>query len=156
MASVFKKLIRRELGESSYNKYFLCYQRLIATKKYDFRKLDNEEIFNDMYERLKDKDITVLKKMLDRLSDAMFLTLRISKTYLLSFFVYVFAVLFLMIQGLPISIVLVSIIAMTGCFVYKTYEYIINKYCFIDAHIVIVYKAVLDRLILKYDPNRNK
>lgn len=153
MASVFKKLISRELGEYNYRKYFICYQKLISEDKYDFRKLDNEEIFNDMYMKLKDKDIITLTKMLERLSDSMFLALRISKTYIFSFLVYVTAILFLLVQGMPVLIFLGSAAIISICFFYKTYEFIINKYCFIDAHIVIVYKAVLDRLIISYELN---
>ena len=37
---------------------------------------------------------------------------------------------------------------MNVAFVYKTYEFISNKFCYIDAQIVLVYKAVLDRIIL--------
>jgi hypothetical protein len=45
-------------------------------------------------------------------------------------------------------ITVISLILMSVSFIVKTYEYLINKYCFIDAHIVLVYKTVLDRVIL--------
>ena len=38
-------------------------------------------------------------------------------------------------------------------FLAKTYEFIINKYCFIDAHIVWIYKTVLDRILVINDKN---
>lgn len=151
MASVFKKIICKELGEHSYDQYFECYQRLINDKKYDAKKLDNEEIYNDMYNKLKDKDIMTLKKMGKRLSSAMFLVLRISKTYKFTVIAFIAAVIFLLVYGTTLLIGSVSIGLMAVCFLYKSYEYIVNKYCFIDAHIVIVYKAVLDRLIITYE-----
>lgn len=151
MSSVFKKLISKELGESKYDKYFLCYQRLILNKTYDHRRLDNDEIYNDMYEYLKDRDIVLLTKMLDSLSEAMNLALRISKTYIITILVYLIASGFIILQGLDFGITLGSITLMSICFIYKTYEFIVNKYCFIDAHIVIVYKSVLDKLVLGYN-----
>lgn len=149
MASVFKKLISKELGESSYNKYFFSFQKRMANKSYDLRTFDNEEIFNDIYNRLKDKDIKVLTKMLERLSDAMFLAMRISKTYIFALVFYLFACAFIIFQGLLPILAVVSLLLFSACFIYKTYEYVVNKFCFIDAHIIIVYKAVLDLLIIK-------
>lgn len=153
MASVFKKLISKELGESCYNKYFFSFQKRMASKNYDMKSFDNEEIFNDIYNRLKDKDIKVLTKMLERLSDTMFLAVRISKTYVFALFFYLFACGFIIFQGLLPIITVGSILLLSASFIYKTYEFVVNKFCFIDAHIIIVYKAVLDMLILKAGKN---
>lgn len=151
MASVFKKLICKEFGEPSYNKYFFCYQKLISNRTYDSKRLDNEEIYNDMYQKLRGRDIHALKTMMERLSDSMFVVLRISKTFKFVAVIYLVAVIFLLCQGLTLWVGVVSVLLTTVCFLYKLYEYIVNKYCFIDAHIVIVYKTVLDRLILNYE-----
>lgn len=148
MASVFRKLICKELGENAYNKYFTCYQNLIKNKKYNHHELNNEEIYEDIQGKLMDKDIEVLNKMLNRLSDSMFLVLRISKTFKFTVFMYLASILFLILYGVAFALGIGAAILITGCFMYKTYEYIVNKYCFIDAHIVIIYKSVLDRLIL--------
>lgn len=148
MTSVFKKLISRELGESKYNKYFFCYQKLILDKKYESKKFDNKEIYDDIYEMLKDKDQEDLKSMLERLLDAMCLALKISRNYIFTFIVYLLAAAFIIFQGLLPVITVMGLILMSLCFIYKTYEFVVNKYCFIDAHIVLVYKSVLDRLLL--------
>jgi hypothetical protein len=42
----------------------------------------------------------------------------------------------------------ISIILINICFVYKIYEFISNKFCYIDAQLILLYKAVLDRIIL--------
>ncbi|BCN29964.1 hypothetical protein [Anaeromicropila herbilytica] len=149
MASVFKKLISKELGESCYNKYFFSFQKRMASKNYNTKVFDNEEIFNDIYNRLKDKDILVLTKMLERLSDTMFLAMRITRTFIFALFFYLFACGFIIYEGLLPIITVVSLLVLSGCFIYKTYEFVVNKFCFIDAHIIIVYKAVLDMLIIK-------
>ena len=150
MASVFRKLISKELGEECYEAYFRCYQKLIADKAYNHHVLENEEIYTDMYLRLKDKDLESLNRMMKSLSDAMFYVLRISKTFKITVGVYILGILLLLLLGVGFWIGFASIAVMTVAFVYKVYEFIVNKYCFIDAHIVIIYKSVLDRLILKY------
>lgn len=143
MASIFKKLISRELGEMNYNRYFFCYQKGIANKI-----SNSKEIYNDMYDKLKDKDIRMIKRMHERLNDAMVLALRISKTYLFTFLFYLGAVIFVFGVGLQPILMVTGLILMTLCFMFKTYEFIVNKYCFIDAQIVLVYKAVLDELLM--------
>lgn len=150
MASVFRKLICKELGENCYEQYFACYQKLITNKTYNHRVLDNMEIYEDIYNRLKDKDVESLIKMTKRLSDSLNHVLRISKTFKIAFAVYIVSLVLLLVQGLPFLIGLLCIGAVTTAFLYKAYEYIANKYCFIDAHIVIIYKSVLDHLILTH------
>ena len=148
MSSVFKKLITKELGASRYNKYFFCYQKLIIEKKYDSTKLSNQEIHDDMYNTLKDRDIVTLQKMLERLLDCMHLALSISKQYMFILFAYVLTIVHILSQGFLWWITVCSIAVLSIAFIYKTIEFIVNKYCFIDAHIILVYKSVLDELIL--------
>ena len=148
LSSVFKKLITKELGASRYNKYFFCYQKLIIEKKYDSTKLSNQEIHDDMYNTLKDRDIVTLQKMLERLLDCMHLALSISKQYMFILFAYVLTIVHILSQGFLWWITVCSIAVLSIAFIYKTIEFIVNKYCFIDAHIILVYKSVLDELIL--------
>ncbi len=150
MASVFRKLICKELGVNCYEQYFACYQKLISNKTYNHRVLDNVEIYEDIYNRLKDKDVESLIKMTKRLSDSLNLVLRISRTFKFIFIVYIISLILLLVQGLPFILGLLFVGAVTTAFLYKAYEYVANKYCFIDAHIVIIYKSVLDHLILKH------
>ena len=148
LSSVFKKLITKELGASRYNKYFFCYQKLIIEEKYDSTKLSNKEIHDDMYNTLKDRDMVTLQKMLERLLDCMHLALSISKQYMFVLFAYILTIVLILSQGFLWWITVCSIAALSIAFIYKTIEFIVNKYCFIDAHIILVYKSVLDELIL--------
>jgi hypothetical protein len=150
MSSVFKKLISRELGENNYNKYFFVCQKSIQNKVFD-----SKEIYNDIYEILKSKDKKSIKKMQDRLNDAMILAIRISRTYFISFLFYIGASLFLITKDLNLLITISSIILMSICFIVKTYEFLVNKYCFIDAQIVLVYKTVLDKITITIDDRNN-
>jgi hypothetical protein len=143
MASVFKKLISRELGENNYNKYFFVCQKSIQNKAFD-----SKEIYNDIYEILKSKDKRSIKKMQERLNDAMILAVKISRTYFVAFLFYLGACLFLLARDMELVIAIGSLSLISVCFLVKTYEFLINKYCFIDAQIVLVYKSVLDRMTL--------
>lgn len=146
MASVFKKLISDELGESNYNKYFFVCQKSLHSKVFD-----SKEIYFDIFEHLKNKDKPTLKKMQERLNDSLLYAMRISKTYYLSFIFLLAAIFFLFAKKFDPIIIVVSIIIMSISFLVKTYEYLINKYCFIDAQIVLVYKTVLDKVSLLRD-----
>lgn len=153
MVNVFRKLIRKEFGESKYNQYVGSYHRRMIEKSYDYRNLQNEEIYNDIYNNLKDKDIESLKSMFERLTEAMLLVVKISRTYFTIFVVFLAGAIFLITRNLIPWITVTSIVLMGTCFVYKTFEYVANKFCYIDARIVIVYKSVLDQLIKGYRNN---
>ena len=143
MTGVFKKLLKRELGSNSYNKYFSYIHDNMQNKS-----LEGKVVYEDIYHRLKDKDIETIAKMHDRLNDSMVLAFRISKTYLISFIVYLAASIFIIAKGLVPSVTIVSLVLMSACFILKTYEYVVNKYCYVDAQIILLYKAVLENLIL--------
>lgn len=152
---MFKKIISKELGENKYNNYFECYQRQILDNSYNSKQLENEEIYVDIYDSLKDRELAILTQMLERLLDAMYIALKISRQYIIVFIFYLLASIFVISQGLVVSVTIVSLFLMSGCFLYKTYEFVVNKYCFIDAHIILIYKSVLDKLILSYDNNKD-
>ena len=150
MMSVFKRLIRRELGEGNYNKYFTYIQRNLRDKS-----LESKEVYDDIYLRLKDKDIESIAHMHDRLNETMLLAFRINRTYLFTLLAYLVGAIFLLTRGLLPVVTITALTIMSGLFIVKTYEYVINKYCFIDAQIVLVYKSVLEKIILGHVKSRN-
>ena len=89
---------------------------------------------------------TLIKKQ-NRLSDAMMTAFSISSTFLIVVAFYVATLWILLSQGLNPMVVKLSIIVVSTAFLYKAYEYIINKFCYVDAHIAIIYKTVLESLI---------
>jgi len=143
MSNVFKKLISKELGEVNYNRYFS-----FVKKNMEEKVGNSQTIFNDMYEKLKYRDVKSISKMHSRLNDTMLLAFRISKNFFLAFIFYLSAAIFLIAKGIQPGLTIAALILMSVCFVYKSYEFVSNKFCYIDAQIVLVYKAVLDRIIL--------
>ena len=73
MANVFKKLIRRELGEMNYHRY-----SSFIKKNIEHRRSDSQVIFDDMYDKLKYRDIRSISKMHSRLNDTMLLAFRMN------------------------------------------------------------------------------
>lgn len=151
MANVFKKLIRKELGEVNYHRY-----SSYIKKNIDNKMGDSQIIFNDMYEKLKYRDIKSISKMHRRLNDTMLLAFRISKNFIFAFLFYLLASIYLILRNMSPELTAISLILVNICFIYKIYEFISNKFCYIDAQIILVYKAVLDRIILNKRKSMNE
>lgn len=150
MASLFRKLIQKELGIQSYEHYFRCYQKSLPDSEEEGGKIScNQEVFRDIYEKLKDQDMASIEKRSTRLVDTMVYAMRINRMYLPEFILYLSVSLFLIAQALPVGITLVSLGLLSLCFLFKSYEFIENKYCYIDAHIILVYKEVLEELLIR-------
>lgn len=143
MSSVFKKLISKELGLSNYERYFFFLKMNIGIKNHD-----NKLLYNDMYEKLKNRDLRSIALMHDRLNETILLAFRISKTYLYAFLFFLAVCVFLVLKNLNPVVTIVALLSIVLCFAYKTYEFIINKFCYIDAQMILIYKAVLDFIIL--------
>ena len=150
MMSVFKRLIRRELGEGSYNRYFTYIQANLKNKS-----LESQEVYEDIYQTLKDRDIETIAHMHDRLNETMLLAFRISRTYIYAFIAYLVATIFVIWRGMTPFIAIPTLTAISAAFIFKTYEFVINKYCFIDAQMVLVYKSVLERIIIGHVKSKN-
>lgn len=148
MANVFKKLLSKEFGRGRYENFYICYQKLLVENKLDNSNLENQEIFKDIYQELKNDDTIDLENKLERLLETMILAFRINKHYIFAIAAYIFGFAFLVFQNLQFDITIGALTAISVCFLYKTYEFIINRYCYIDAYIMIVYKAVLDKILV--------
>ena len=147
--SVFRKLLSRELGEERYEEYCKNYRSCLEEKgSADGRKQGNKVIYDELYVYLEKKDLKSLTKMVERFADTMLLARQINRQYIFAFLFYLFCSLFLIGLELQAGITIVSLILMSVCFLYKTFEFVVNKFCYIDASIALVYKSVLDKLIL--------
>lgn len=143
MGSVFRKLISREFGENIYYKYFYVCQKSLQDKVFD-----SKEIYQDIYRRVERRDKGDIRLMQTRLNDSLVTAVRIIKTYTI-FVIYVLAAVFYLITlGMNPLVTAAGIVLISLILLLKTYEYIINKYCYIDAQIVLIYKNVLDKLLV--------
>ncbi len=140
-------MLSRELGKRNYDKYFFYYQKLIADGQYDYRVTDQADIYRDIYKYLKDNSLPSLMEKEERLADAMVTALRISRTFAFVLTFYIIAVIFVLTRQFPAVITVGAVLAMTVCMLLKAYEFVLNKYCFIDAHILLIYQKVLNELL---------
>ncbi|MBE5934989.1 MAG: hypothetical protein E7262_04275 [Lachnospiraceae bacterium] len=147
MTNVFKKLIRKEFGDRNYYKYFFCYQNMLYNDDFEIDKVTKDEVYNDIYDKLKNLDMQALKKRHNRLADTMITAFSITNTFLIVIGFYVAALWLLISQGFNPMVAKISIVIISVAFLYKLYEFILNKFCFVDAHIAIIYKTVLENLI---------
>ena len=143
MANVFNKLIRREFGDVSYKYYFGYYRKNIYNQK-----VDNEIIFNDMYQKLMGMDAGIVEDKQRRLNDALLDSLDINRHYAFTFFAYIFASFFIIAEGLLPIVTAAALVIMSLCFIYKSHEFIANKFCYIDARIILVYKSAIEAALM--------
>lgn len=141
MSSVFKRLLRREFGKERYQRYNRAVRESLRT-----RGTEQREIRAEMLELLRDKDLLSLGQMYERLNDTMLSAFHISKSYgpaVLAFLaaVYLLAVYTVPQVGTPL-LVLAGIL-----FLGKTYQFVINKFSYIDVHLTLIYKTVLDQIL---------
>lgn len=142
MASVFQKLLRKEFGESNYYRYLECFR-----KNAEKPEPDTSAVFQDIVTQLESRDEMTLSKMQKRLEETLLYAYRINRTYLVLFFAYLGASLFLILQSLNPIVTVAALALLSICFVVKTHEFIANKYCYLDARIILIYKAVLDQML---------
>lgn len=143
MFNVLKKTLRKEFGQQKYEQYAQYIKRNIREAKQD-----NTEIYNDLYALLREKEAARLLEMQERLNASLLDAFYISKNYLMTFVAYLAA--FVIIASFVAQMYAVpSMFLISGLFLVKTYEFVVNKFCYIDAHMVLVYKSVLDRLLME-------
>ncbi len=149
MINVFKQFLNQEFGKARYARYFDSVKSSLEDKSYYARKKGSEELYMELFQELKDEDDTALKEKLEKLIDAMYVAVQIHRRYLFVVIFYVASCLFLIGRQLNGMVTMASLLLISCCFLYKTWEFVVNKYCYVDANIILVYKSVLDRIIEK-------
>ena len=140
MFNVLKKTLRSEFGQTKYEQYAKSIKQNIKEAK-----TDNSEIFNDLYEMLQDKEEKHLEEMQERLNTSLLDAFCVSRNYLKAFIAYLVA--FVIIASYVIQMYAVPLLLfISAAFLVKTYEFLVNKFCYVDAHMVLIYKSVLDKI----------
>lgn len=140
MFNVLKKTLCKDLGQKKYEQYAQFIKQNLREAR-----TDNAEIFNDIYSTLKNKDEKKLEEMQERLNESLLNAFYVNKNYVGAFIAYLVA--FVMISGLVAQMYAVPLLLfISAMFLLKTYEFLVNKFCYVDAHMVLIYKSVLDRI----------
>lgn len=143
MINVLKKMLRQELGRAKYSEYAARIKKNIKESKRDMT-----EIFNDIYQVLREKEIKELAQAQEHLNRSMFEVFKIGRNYLGAFLIYLVA--FVLLAEYAIQIVAVPcMILLSGLFLMKTYEFLVNKFCYVDARMVLIFRAALEQAIVE-------
>lgn len=141
MSSIFKKLLRKEFGRERYAEYSRTVKEGLRSQK-----LSQTEIYEDIFHILQKKDKKTITKMSERLNESILQAFYINRNYGFAFVTYLVAFFALAFYAIPQ--VAIPLLLFTGVlFLGKTYEFAINKFCYIDVHITLIYKSVLEQLL---------
>lgn len=144
--NVFRKCLRREFGENQYGMYVLmCQEELDQQREQDEINLDGKAVYQDMYKHVMEMEQDEIRERKEALMMTLVKAFQIGRQFWFVFLFYLMASLFLIMLGLQPIVTNAGLILMGMCFLYKIYEYVSNKYCFVDAYLVMVYKTVLEK-----------
>lgn len=144
--NVFRKCLRQQFGESKYLSYVRMCEEEVLKDSAAKTKIEDKKIFKDMYEQLKEKNSEYINECNELLTDTLYLALQIGRKFFSVFIFYVLANIIILALQLNYAVTCISVILMGICFLYKLTEFLSNKYCFIDAYLIMVYKSVLEKL----------
>ncbi|MBQ8798042.1 MAG: hypothetical protein IJZ55_00590 [Lachnospiraceae bacterium] len=142
--NIFKKLLRKELGDTRYKGL------VDFVKQYCGPEVKNsKELYEEIYEYCNRLDSDKIVGMQMRLNEVMYQAFQVGRTYSLAFFVYLGAWFALMSLELQTELLLIGILGITVCFGFKTYQFIANRCAYADARIIETYRAVLERILVR-------
>lgn len=140
MFNVLKKTLQKELGRIKYEQYAKSIKQNIREAK-----TDNADIFNDLYKILCERDEKNLEEMQERLNTSLLDAFQVSRMYLWAFIAYLAA--FVVIASYVIQMYAIPLLLFISVmFLVKTYEFLVNKFCYVDAHLILIFKSVLDKI----------
>lgn len=140
MFNVLKRTLLSEFGPKKYEQYAKSIKQNIREAK-----TDNSEIFNDLYETFRNRDEKKLEEMQERLNMSLLNAFQVNRNYIGAFLAYLAA--FVIIASCVAQMYAVPLLLFISvAFLVKTYEFLVNKFCYVDAHLVLIYKAVLERI----------
>lgn len=143
--SILGRLMRKELGVQKYCIYAAYYKDISENRQIEMTK--NEKVFDDMFDQFKTRDIYSLNEMLKRLLDGVCDTISVSKRFIFTVLLYLLTMAVIIAFCTSAIWMVVGITGVTLAFAYKLWEFITNRYCYVDLRIMLVYKMVLYQLI---------
>ncbi|MDD5899931.1 MAG: hypothetical protein PUC73_03405 [Lachnospiraceae bacterium] len=141
--NIFKKLLRKELGEARYNGLVT-----FVNKHCGPEVRNNTELYEEIYEYCSRLDSERIVGMQMRLNEVMYSAFQVGRTYSLAFFIYLGAWFVLLSMELQTELLLGGILAITVCFGLKTVQFFTNRCAYADARIIETYRMVLERILV--------
>ena len=147
--NVFRKRLRAEFGKKVYRHFVsLCKEELDQKKNKvpeEQIKANEKVVYSEMCEQLQSLTKEEIEKKKERLAGTLMDAFRIARQFSFVFVFYVIASLILAVMGLDARVTNVSLVLMGIGFLYKVYEFICNRFCFVDAYLMMLYKTALEQ-----------
>lgn len=144
--NVFKKCLRKEFGKKGYERYVRLFTEELGNDRNIRSNIEDKKIYKDMYEILSKDSEVVIKGKIENLSVTLYSALQIVRKFSGILFVYALANIVLLILDLDYYVTCASIAILGAAFLYKLLEFLENKFCFIDAYLIMIYKSVLEKI----------
>ena len=104
--------------------------------------IESKKIYKDMYEVLSKDPKKVTTEKLENLSCTLYKALQIARKFTGVLSAYVAGNIVL----LDYYVTCISVAFLGAAFLYKLLEFLENKFCFIDAYLIMIYKTVLEKI----------
>lgn len=139
MKGEFKRLLLREFGRNNY-RYFVT--QILNDKSAD--EILSVPVIKIMMKSLLARSNEELDMMENRLNETMLVSYKICKGFLPYLFCSLLSVVFIQLISDNFGINLISVSLICLCLGIRLLQYLINKYCYVDARLILSYKISLD------------
>lgn len=147
--NVFRKRLRAEFGKKVYRHFVsLCREEIDQKKRRDPEaqmKANEKVVYSEMCQQIQSLTKEEIEKKKERLAGTLMDAFRIARQFSFVFIFYVLASVILVAMGLDARVTNVSLALMGICFLYKVYEFVCNRFCFVDAYLMMLYKTALEQ-----------
>ncbi len=144
--NVFKKCLKKQFGKEGYNLYIEMCEEEIFHNGPTSDRIEEKEVFKSMYQELSVKSEEYIREKTEYLTSTLYKAFQIGKSFTSVFLFYMVANVVILSLELNYFVTCISITLMGVCFIYKLIEYLVNRYCFEDAYLIMIYKSVLEKL----------
>ena len=146
MMNVFKKCLRKECGKKGYEHYVDLFNEEVKNYANIKNDIESKKIYKDMYEVLSKDPKKVTTEKLENLSCTLYKALQIARKFTGVLSAYVAGNIVLLALNLDYYVTCISVAFLGAAFLYKLLEFLENKFCFIDAYLIMIYKTVLEKI----------
>lgn len=151
MKGEFKRLLLREFGRTNYR----CFvSQILSDKSKD--EILSLPVIKQMMNLLLLRSSNELDLMETRLNEAMLVSYKICKGFLPFFFCSLLSAVIVQAVSNSLEISLICTFLISLCLLARLVQFLINKFCYIDARLILTYKVSLDiaRKINKRDVSK--
>ena len=147
--NVFRKRLRAEFGKKLYRHFVsLCREEIEQTNNnvpLEQIKTNEKVVYSEMCQLIQSLTKEEIEKKKERLAGTLMDAFRIARQFGFVFVFYVVASIVLVALGLDSRVTNISLVLMGACFLYKLCEFVCNRFCFVDAYLMMLYKTALEQ-----------